>query len=212
MDNILRALKQQGVQTPQQLLNENSEAMCKEALTALGLKHPTPSASQLDGYRKWLQSGYDHEHILLACELNREANRRSMRDVFSTLQRWQTLGLTDGKSIRNHEKDRRQNIALLEQAFTCMGLNRRVQEADLDLYHTWTKTWKLPAELVLFAAECSHGANSPYRMVKKLMQDWHESGIKSVAGGAQANQIDQAGKSQKPGAELPAASGGRRSA
>ncbi len=188
VDNILITLKKQGVQTPEQLENENSEAMCKEALTALGLKQPTPSASQLDAYRDWLQSGYDHEHILLACELCRMANKRAMRDVVQCLQRWQNLGLPDGKSIRAHEQARRQHIELLTQAFECMGLRKRVQDADLTLYQQWTNEWGLPDDLILFAAESSHGANSPYRMMKKVLENWHESGIISVSAARKQTQ------------------------
>jgi DnaD/phage-associated family protein len=181
VDNILLALKQQGLQTPEQLLHENSEILCKEALTALGLRQPTPSPSQLDAYRQWQKDDYPHEHILLACELCKQAERRSMRDVTLCLERWRDTKLSDGKSIRKYETARTQHLALLEQAFTCMGMNRHALDSDLDQYNQWAKEWNLPDELILFAAESAHGANSPYRMMKKLLQSWHEAGIKSVS-------------------------------
>ncbi len=203
VDNILIALKQQGVQTSEQLISENSESMCKEALTALGLKQPTPSASQLDTYREWLKSGYAHEHVLLACELCREAGNRTMRDVSQCLGRWRDLNLSDGKSIRDHEKARRQHTELMEQAFECMGSRNRVQDADLDLFRQWTKEWALPDELVLFAAESSHGANSPYRMMKKLLQDWHENNIRSVSAARKQVQKSKAADKKNPALRYP---------
>jgi DNA replication protein DnaD len=180
VDNILCGLKQQGVTTPEQVIRENSEALCKEALTALGFRQPTPSATQLDAYRAMLHGGAHHEQILLACELCRDADKRSLKDVAQCLERWRALGLADGKSIRAHERTRVNRIALLEQAFSCMGLNKRVLDADLAQYENWAQ-WKLPDELILFAAESAHGANSPYRMMKKLLENWHAAGIRTVA-------------------------------
>ena len=181
IDNILNSLKQQGAQTPEQVIRENSEALCKEALTALGLRQPTPSAAQLDAYRQWLGQGYHHEHILLACELCRDANHRTTKDVTTCLERWRQNNLNDGKSIRAFEASRTQHSEIMEQSLACMGMNRSLAEADLDQFELWHVQWKLPDELILFAAESSHGANSPYRMMKKLLQSWHDAGIYSVS-------------------------------
>ncbi len=181
IDNILAAFKKQGIQTQEELKNEDSEMLCKEALVALGLKQPTPSASQLDTYREWLNNGYNHEHILLSCELCREMNHRTMRDVTNCLERWRRHNLKDGKSIRIFEATRKQNASLMEQVFACMGMNKQVVEVDLEQYNEWANEWRLSDELILLAAENSHGANSPYRMIKRLLQSWHDAGIQSVS-------------------------------
>ena len=181
VDNILQSLSRQGVQTPEQLMGENSEAQCKEALSALGLRHPTPGAGQLDTYRQWLASGYDHERILLACELCRQADKRSMRDVAQCLKRWEENGLADGKAIRAFENERNRAATLMDQAFECMGMRKRTQEADIEKYRTWNGQWKLSDELILFAAESAHGANSPYRMMKNLLEEWKDAGVRRVS-------------------------------
>ncbi len=202
IDNILAAFQQQGIQTHEQVVNENSEVLCKEALTALGMRQPTPSTSQLDTYRQWLKEGYHHEHILLACELCCDSNLRSLRDVEHCLLRWKQHNLQDGKSIRAYEALRAAHFAMMEQAFACMGMNRRVLDADVDQYVTWIKDYKLPDELILFAAESSHGANSPYRMMKKLLEDWHAAGIVSVSA-ARKQFSNQTTQNKNPALRYP---------
>jgi DNA replication protein DnaD len=180
VDNILGELGSRGAKSADEVMRENSEALCKEALTALGLRQPTPTAAQLDVYRGLLADGHDHEHILLAAEICRENDRRSLREVTLCLKRWRENDLRDGKAMRAHEAERARKIALLAQAFACMGLNRRVSEADLDQYAQWAE-WGQGDELILFAAESAHGAVSPYRMMKKLLEQWHAAGIDGVS-------------------------------
>lgn len=70
----------------------------------------------------------------------------------------------------------------MAQCFARMGDTRRkIDEADLQLAELWVRTWQLPEEVVLYAAECSHGARSPYRMIKRLLEQWHSQHIDSVS-------------------------------
>ena len=39
----------------------------------------------------------------------------------------------------------------------------------------------MPPELLLFAADCSRGANEPFGRMKRLLNDWHEQGVSTVA-------------------------------
>ena len=184
--NVLLSLSSLGATSEDAIAHEQSERLCREALTALGLRQPTPNATQLHTYRAWVQQGYQHEHILLACELCNAQNHRTMRDVQDCLARWRAAGLTAGRAIRAYEANRQQDLAALSEMFRCMGLSKKPQEADLALYQTWTQQWGLSHEVLLFASECSHGAVSPYRMCKRLIEQWHQSGVQNVAAARKA--------------------------
>lgn len=180
--NILASLQKAGARTADDVRAENSEQLCREALTALGLRQPTPTASQLDTYRAWRSIGHLHEHILLACEICCENGRRNMRDVAQTLHRWQQRNLREIKAIRAFEASRKASVQALEEVFSRMGLpERKAQDADIAQYELWNHTWNLSQEVILFGAETAHGAASPYRLLKKLMEQWHDAGVQSVA-------------------------------
>lgn len=38
----------------------------------------------------------------------------------------------------------------------------------------------MPRELLLFAAECSRGANEPFGRMKRLLNDWHDQGVTTI--------------------------------
>ena len=202
LDGILTDFDAQGQHEAAAIEGDQSHALCKEVLQALGLSRATPSASQLASYREWAAAGNSHERILLACEVCKQRKTLRFADVAATLSTWQAHKLRGVKSIRNFEKKRAAQRELMLQCFARMGDSRRkVDDADLALAEQWTQTWALPEEVIFFAAECSHGARSPYRMIKRLLEQWHTQHIDSVSaariafkasGGAQKPQENQA--------------------
>ena len=73
-------------------------------------------------------------------------------------------------------------LFVLIKCFARMGDSRRkVDETDLLLAETWQEQWHMPEEVIFYAAECSHGAKSPYRMIKRLLEAWHIQKIDSVS-------------------------------
>ncbi|MBQ9988280.1 MAG: DnaD domain protein [Clostridia bacterium] len=201
VDGVLTNLARQGAMTARQIRAENSETLCREALIALKLPNSVPTASQLEAYRSWAAAGYDHEHILTACEMNALPGRQTIRDVAQTLNRWQHLGLKDMAAIRAHEKERSRTIAAVEQLFEAMAIARRVGEADIADYRMWTVDRGLSEELIRFAAESAHGAVSPYRMMRSLLEQWQAAGINTVPAARAALQeraVPRASGAQNP--------------
>lgn len=182
LDGILSDFDQQGVHEAASIEGDQSAALCKEVLQALGLSGATPSASQLAHYRDWAAGGYSHELILLACERCKQHKTFRFADVAATLKDWRAHKLRGVKSIRNYEKKRSARMDLMRECFARMGDSRRkVDEADLLLAETWQEQWHMPEEVIFYAAECSHGAKSPYRMIKRLLEAWHIQKIDSVS-------------------------------
>ncbi len=198
LDSILTDLDRQGKHTAEQIQSDQSAALCKEVLQVLGVSAAVPTVTQLNQYVKWLEEGHSHERILLAAEMCKARNTLRFSDIAATLTRWQSNALRGVKSIRQYEKARTEVLDLLSHCFERMGISHRIEEADITLAYQWMKTWKLPEELVLFAAECSHGAKSPYRMQKRLLEQWYAAKITTVSAARQAFS-QQATGDGKPG-------------
>ena len=45
----------------------------------------------------------------------------------------------------------------------------------------YLEQYKLPREMLLYAAECSRDSSEPFGNMKKLLNEWHEAGLKTVA-------------------------------
>ena len=198
LDGILSDFDAQGLHDAAAIEGDQTHALCREVLQALGLSRTTPTAGQLASYREWAAAGNSHERILLACEICKQHKTLRFSDVDATLSSWQAHKLRGVKSIRNFEKKRAELRSLIAQCFARMGDTRRkIDEADLQLAELWVRTWQLPEEVVLYAAECSHGARSPYRMIKRLLEQWHSQHIDSVSAARIAFKASGAGPKAK---------------
>lgn len=186
LNTIIQELHNQGI-TDEQGINSNlDDELCREAITALGFKDRAPTANQMRQYRECIQQGFDHEHVLLACEIANSRGKRNMNDVSALLQYWKEMGLSGIRPIRKHEKRRTNALADMKEAFSRMGLEKRPAEADIQLYEKWANKG-MSSELVLYAAECSHGAGTPYKYMQKLMDKWGEAGITGVGAARKHN-------------------------
>ncbi len=177
LNEIMHSLTREGAYTEKEIRADNTEELCREALCALGVKNPSPSSSQLNAYKTWKEEGFDHEHILLACEICKSRNQLKIRDVSSTLYRWHGENLKSIRSIKRYEEARRIAESDMAEAYRRMGLARKVQDADIDLYKKWTQGG-MPPEVIYVAAEHSLGLS--FKAFVELVEKWSDAGIKTV--------------------------------
>lgn len=107
LDGILSDFDAQGLHDAAAIEGDQTHALCREVLQALGLSRTTPTAGQLASYREWAAAGNSHERILLACEICKQHKTLRFSDVDATLSSWQAHKLRGVKSIRNFEKSGR---------------------------------------------------------------------------------------------------------
>lgn len=177
LNEIIHSLSKEGAYTEKDIRADNTEELCREALLALGVKNPTPSSTQLNAYKSWKEEGFDHERILLACEICRSRSQLKIGDVSDTLYRWRDESLKSIRSIKKYEEARRIAESDMAEAYRRMGLQRKVQDADIALYKKWTQGG-MPPEVIYVAAEHSLGLS--FKAFVELVEKWCEAGIKTV--------------------------------
>lgn len=200
---IIQDLLAQGSTDEQSVRAEQNDELCREALTTLGIKNKPPNATQMRIYRECMADGFSHEHMLQACEICNERGKRSIKEAQRLLHEWREKGLNSLKEIREYERNFATASAHMADAFSCMGIQRGPCEADVKLYNKWTG-WGMDDEMILYAAECSHGASSPYKYMQKLLGIWHKEGVGSVSE-ARKNHEEWQGKAAAPPAAKDAA-------
>lgn len=190
LGEVLGDLLEQGATDEQAVQSGEREAMCREALTALGVrKHTGSSANQMKTYTDWLALAGAHEKVLLACEACNTRGTHSLREVTAMLERWQQKGFTSFKQIREYEARCTHILGRIQEMFTSMGLTRKPNTSDIDKYEQWLKKG-MTDELMQYASECAFGASSPYIYMQRLLDIWQQEGVRSV-GEARKNREQQ---------------------
>ena len=177
LNEIIQSLLREGAYTEKDIRSDNTEELCREALLALGVKNPSPSSTQLNAYKSWKEEGFDHERVLLACEICKSRSQLKISDVCNTLYRWRDENLKGIRSIKKYEEARKIAESDMAEAYRRMGLSRKVQDADIALYKKWISSG-MPPEVIYFAAEKSLGLS--FKAFVELVEKWSEAGIKTV--------------------------------
>ena len=89
--------------------------------------------------------------------------------------------LTDEKRIEADDCQSEADRAFAKLLFARAGKVEpatRTQRAQISMY---LNDYSMPRELLLYAAECSRGANEPFGKMKRLLNDWHEHGVSTIA-------------------------------
>lgn len=163
-------------------------------------KRRRPTQDEMALYEKWTGDwGFSEDAILAALPRLTVSGSPNFTYLDELLDTMRENRLTSAPDIFEDDEKTAQERAFAKLLFERAGKVEpatRTERAQIAMYFT---EFGMPRELLLYAAECSHGANRPFGMMKLLLNDWHAQGIDTVAA-AQAYQAERkTKKSVRPG-------------
>ena len=141
-----------------------------------------PTKDELALYDKWTrQWGFSDEAILAALPRLTATGSPNFTYLDELLDSMRGRQLTEKERIEADDEQTASDRAFARVLFERAGKAEpatRTQRAQIGLY---LREFGMPPELLLFAADCSRGANEPFGRMKRLLNDWHEQGVSTVA-------------------------------
>lgn len=161
-----------------------------------------PTEDELALYRVWTDEwGFDEEAILAACAEMTGAAKPSFKYLNSILDTWRTGGTLTAEDAGARMRARAAVTELARLALARAGVKRAPTGDQIDQVERWHAAFRMDAELILFAADCAAGASSPFAKMRKLLTDWHEAGVATLA----AAREEMASPKKEPGGGVPRA-------
>ena len=129
---------------------------------------------------KWLGYGFNDDTLLTIAEYCFKCNIRTLEGYNATVEKFYKQGLLSsddigaflGEAVRRDEEIRE----ILEKA----GVSRPVNSRDRDSYRTWTYSWKMDRDTVLYAAALAAGNASPVSYMNSVLGAWHNAGVTTL--------------------------------
>lgn len=129
---------------------------------------------------KWLNFGFDDETLTTIADYCFRHNIRTLEGMSETVNKFYKQGLLSISSINqfiNEALSIDDSIkALLEGA----GVPRPVNSRDRDSYRTWTYTWKMPQNMLEYAATLSQGKANPISYMNAILAGWFDKGVNTL--------------------------------
>ena len=145
----------------------------------------------------WLSMGFDAATLENVADYCFKHGLRTLEAMNDTLKKFYKKGCVTVESISEFVSEAAKSDDEIKEVFESAGVIRPVSTRDRDYYRTWTYSWKMPKDVILYAANMSQKADSPIPYLNSVLAAWHEKGIDTVE---KAKQADVSAP-QKPSAE-----------
>jgi len=169
-------------------------------------KRRTPTKAEMELYEKWTGTwGFTDDAIAAALP---RLGSPSFQYLDELLEDMHKQSLTSAAEIHEDNEKASQERAFAKLLFERAGKVEpatRTERAQIAMY---LEEYAMPRELLLYAADCSHGASRPFGLMKLLLNKWHAAGIDTVDAAmeyekAQASAKDTPAKKRKKYPEHP---------
>ena len=86
-----------------------------------------------------------------------------------------------GESISEFMNEAVRRDEEIKKILDSAGVTRAVTSRDRDCYRTWTYTWKMPLEVILYASTLSRGCPNPIAYLGSVLGSWYNAGVTDLA-------------------------------
>ena len=180
-----------GVFTPEDahafIEKRNARNHGAQAVLSRWKKYRPATEDELALYVKWTDDwGFEESVILDACQELTAAGQPSFKYLDTVLDTYRISGTLTPAAAAEARRARDATAELARLMLERSGVKRAPSAAQKDDVSTWRNAWHMDPELLLLAADSSHGLTQPYANLKKLVTAWHEANISTLAA-AKAN-------------------------
>lgn len=131
---------------------------------------------------RWLGYGFTDETLLTIAEYCFRCNIRTLEGYNATVEKFYKQGLITADDIVEFLGEAVRRDADIREALEKAGVTRPVTSRDRDSYRTWTYSWKMDRDVVLYAASLAAGNASPVSYMNAILGGWHNAGVTSLEG------------------------------
>lgn len=131
---------------------------------------------------RWLSYGFTDETLLTIAEYCFRCNIRTLEGYNATVEKFYKQGLITADDIGEFLGEAVRRDADIREALEKAGVTRPVTSRDRDSYRTWTYSWKMDRDVVLYAASLAAGNASPVSYMNAILGGWHNAGVTSLEG------------------------------
>lgn len=131
---------------------------------------------------RWLGYGFTDETLLTIAEYCFRCNIRTLEGYNATVEKFYKQGLITADDIEEFLGEAVRRDADIREALEKAGVTRPVTSRDRDSYRTWTYSWKMDRDVVLYAASLAAGNASPVSYMNAILGGWHNAGVTSLEG------------------------------
>lgn len=174
---------------------EHLTELAKQLNRAIGVYYQSVEA-EIDEYIVgWTRKGYDDETLLTIAKYCFKSGIRTLQGLANVIDKLYKNGITTVGAMDEYFAEQTKKDEIIKTVLNEAGIERNVTNNDRTLFRTWKK-WNMSDELICFVAVRAAGTNSPMSYVNRVLANYKQEGISTVAQ-AQAREKSTAATAAK---------------
>lgn len=161
--------------------------LAKETVATLGLYYQNLDSVVETYITDWSNKGYDSEVIKVIANYCFKKSIRTLEGMNTVMQKFYKLGLLTLPAISQYIGSLIDVDNNIQKILDSLNILRNVNTWDRDFYRTWTYSWKLPDDVILYMCEKAKDKSQPMQYLSKLLASLHEQNITTLEGAKNAN-------------------------
>ncbi len=136
----------------------------------------------------WVRRGYDDQTLIAIAKYCFRSGIRTLAGLASIIDKLYKNGITTITALEQYLANISAKDEQIANILKKAGLDRRVTSNDRTLFKTWSESWLMPLDLIKFVAEKSAGTTTPTAYINRVLADYKQRGINTVAQAQQDGQ------------------------
>lgn len=179
-----------------ELDKDNMFRLAKNITKAMGVYYDNLEPVITGYIQPWLSKGYDEQTLLIIANSCFKNSIRTLEGMNNTINKFYNHGIVSLQSLNQEIENSIKTDNIIKNILQACGLSRNVNSWDRDFYRTWTYSWKLNDELILYGASLSKDKAQPMQYLNKILADWKDKNIDTVDKAKEISQSNTQTKSK----------------
>jgi hypothetical protein len=129
---------------------------------------------------KWINMGYAPETLKTIAEYCFKHNVRTIEGMNGIVDKFYRQGVVSAESFTQFVSRTVAADEEIKKIFAEANLDRNVTSRDRDAYRTWTYSWKMPLEVIYYAASLSKGASNPIAYMNTILSSFFSKNVDTL--------------------------------
>jgi len=139
----------------------------------------------------WINKGYTENTLLEIANFCFKSSIRTLDGMDEKINKFYKLGLISTESINQYMDSLAKTDGEIKELLIKLGIDRKVNSIDRKNYKTWVVDWKINNELINYAVDLSIGKANPFPYMNKILANWHQNNISTVAEAKKTKTVEQ---------------------
>lgn len=178
--------------------NENRDRLynfAREINTTLGIYYQSLDAVVENYIVKWTAKGFGEEGLLQIADLCFKRSVRTLEGMEQIVNKLFKSGVISDESVQKYIQALQNDDEQIRKIFEAAGIDKVITSWDRDIYRTWTYSWLMPMDAILYAASLSAGKTQQMTYMNRILSEWNGNNLKTLDKIKKAEAKNSSGKS-----------------